>query len=57
MNKSLLLPLREKIRYSKLFWSVFSRIRTEYGEIHYSVRMRKARTRITPNTALFIKRS
>ena len=27
-------PLREKYPYSELFWSVFSRIRTEYGEIH-----------------------
>ena len=26
-------PLREKCPYSELFWSVFSRIRTEYGEI------------------------
>ena len=35
--------LREKCLYSELFWSVFSRIRTEYGEIlrisPYSVRM------------------
>ena len=35
--------LHEKCPYSELFWSVFSRIRTEYGEIHrissYSVRM------------------
>ena len=35
--------LREKCLYSELFWSVFSRIRTEYGEIRsispYSVRM------------------
>ena len=34
------LALPEKCPYSKLFWSVFSRIRTEYGEIFpYSVRM------------------
>ena len=36
--------LREKCPYSEFFWSVFSRIRTEYGEIlrisPYSVRMR-----------------
>ena len=25
--------LRKKCPYSELFWSVFSRIRTEYGEI------------------------
>ena len=34
-----------KCLYSELFWSVFSRIRTEYGEMlrisPYSVRMRK----------------
>ena len=39
------LPLREKCPYSELFWSAFSRIRTEYGEIRsifpYSVRMRE----------------
>ena len=37
--------LRKKCPYSELFWSVFSRIRTEYGEIlrisPYSVRMRE----------------
>ena len=37
--------LREKCSYSELFWSVFFRIRTEYGEIRsfspYSVRMRE----------------
>ena len=43
---SLQLPsLREKCPYSELFWSAFSRIRTEYGEIlrisPYSVRMRE----------------
>ena len=26
--------LREKCQYSELFWSVNSRIRTEYGEIY-----------------------
>ena len=53
--------LREKCPYSKLFWSAFSHIRTEYGEIlrisPYSVRMQenagKMRTRITPNTDTF----
>ena len=39
------LPLCEKCAYSELFWSAFSRIRTEYGEIlrisPYSVRMRE----------------
>ena len=35
--------VRKKCLYSELFWSAFSRIRTEYGEIlrisPYSVRM------------------
>ena len=37
--------LRRKCPYSEFFWSVFSRIRTEYGEIRsvspYSVQMRE----------------
>ena len=37
--------LRKKCLYSELFWSVFSRIRTDYGEIQsispYSERMRE----------------
>ena len=35
--------LLEKYPYSKFFWSVFSRIRTEYGEIRtpYSLRIRE----------------
>ena len=37
--------LRKKSSYSEVFWPVFSRIRTEYGEIlrisPYSVRMRE----------------
>ena len=41
----LLLIAHEKCPYSEFFWSVFSRIRTEYGEIlrisPYSVRMRE----------------
>ena len=49
--------LREKCPNSELFWSAFSRIRTEYGEMRsfspYSVRMWKMRTRITPNTDTF----
>ena len=39
------IPLRERCLYSGLFWSSFSRIRTEYGEIlcisTNSVRMRE----------------
>ena len=42
--------LREKYPYSEFFWSVFSRIQTEYG---YSVRLREMRTRKTPNTHNF----
>ena len=42
--------LRKKCPYSELFWSVFSRIRTEYGEIPrispYSVQMRENTDRI-----------
>ena len=37
--------MREKCPYSEFFWSVFSRIRTEYEKIRsifpYSVRMRE----------------
>ena len=40
-----LYALREKCPYSELFWSAFSRIRAEYGEIlcisPYSIRMRE----------------
>ena len=46
--------LRKKYPYSEFFWSVFSRIWTEYGEILsislYSVRMGKMHTRKCPNT-------
>ena len=44
-SETLILTLRKKCPYSELFWSVISRIRTEYGEIQsispYSVRMRE----------------
>ena len=37
--------MREKCPYLEFFWSVFSRILTEYGEIpsisQYSIRMRE----------------
>ena len=43
--KNEFLSLRENCSYLEFFWSVFSRILTEYGEIlrisPYSVRMRK----------------
>ena len=42
---SQVLSLRKKCPYSEFFWSVFSRIQTEYGEIRsispYSVRVRE----------------
>ena len=45
MRPVMWLALRKECPYSKLFWPVFSRIQTEYGEIlrisPYSVRMRK----------------
>ena len=44
-RKTLKISLRKKCPYSELFWSAFSHIRTEYGEIRsispYSVRMRE----------------
>ena len=50
--------LRKKCPYSKLFWSTFSRIRTEYGEIRsistIQSKCGKMRTRITPNKDTFI---
>ena len=50
--------LREKCPCSELFWSAFSRIRTEYGDI-YSVSLRiqseceKMQSRITPDKDTF----
>ena len=44
-GKLFVLPLRQKCPYSEFFWSVFSRIRAEYGEIRsislYSVLIRE----------------
>ena len=54
--KYLTLSLRKKCRYSQLFWSAFSRIQTEYGEILFlpiESKCRKMRTRITPNMDTF----
>ena len=49
--------LRKKCVYSEFYWSVFFRIRTEYGETRnispYSVRMRGNIARKTPNTDTF----
>ena len=43
--------LREKCPYSEFFWSLFSRIWTEYGEI--KSKCGKIRTRKAPNTDTF----
>ena len=49
--------LRKKCPYSEFFWSIFSRIRTEYREILgislYSVQMRENTDQKTPNTDTF----
>ena len=56
-NTSKCFSLRKKCLYSELFWSAFSRIRTEYGETPVSLRIQikggKMWTRITPNTGTF----
>ena len=46
--------LRKKCLYSELFWSVFSRIRTEY-EVSLRIQSKclKLRTRVIPNTDTF----
>ena len=45
MKKIPLIPLIEKCPYSGIYWSVFSRIQTDYGKVlcisPYSVRMRE----------------
>ena len=47
--------LLETCPYSEFFWSVFSHIRTEYGEISFRIqsKFRKKWTRKTPNTDTF----
>ena len=51
INGTLTLP--EKCPYSEFFWSVFSRIQTEYREMRVSLRIQseygKIRTRKTQN--------
>ena len=49
-----MLYMREKCPYSELFWSAFSRNKTEYGQIR-SIQSKcgKMGTRITPNTDIF----
>ena len=46
IKQSNLIPLREKCPYSDFFWSIFSRIWTNYGDILDQ----ETRTRKTPNT-------
>ena len=49
--------LREKCPYLEFFWSLFSRIQTEYGEIRVSIGIQSERgkigTRKTPHTDNF----
>ena len=48
------LPLREKSRYLKLFWSLFSRIWIEYGvSLCIQCKYGKIRIKKTPNTNTF----
>ena len=58
VNKKLSQALREKCLYSELFWSVFSRIWTEYGKIRststYSVRMRENTNQNNPEYEYFL---
>ena len=52
--------LREKCRYSELFWPAFSRIRTKYGEIRsismYSVRMQENTDQSNSEYGHFLRR-
>ena len=36
-HEALYPPLREKFPYSDFFWSIFSRIRTEFGLFHFQI--------------------
>ena len=53
----MLVSLRKKCPYSNFFWSIFSRIRTECGDLRrkspYSVRMQENMDQKTPNTDTF----
>ena len=47
--------LREKYPYSEFFWSLFSRIQTEYEEIlRIQSKYGKIQTRKSPNTDTFL---
>ena len=58
-EKAIKLSMREKYPYLELFCSVFSRIRTEYGEIRsisqYSVRMRENMDQKIYDYGLFLR--
>ena len=45
--------LRKKCLYLELFWSIFSCIRTEQGEVRIWSKCGKIRTRLNPNTDTF----
>ena len=53
------ISLRKKCPYSDLFWSVFSRIWTEYGEIWsispYSVRLRENKDQHNSQYGYFLR--
>ena len=51
------ISLREKYPFSELFWSVFSRIRTEYWILRIQSKCGKVRTRITLKTDTFYEPS
>ena len=57
--KTSLISLPKKCPYSSLFWSIFSRIRTEYAEIlpisPYSVRMKYNTNQNNPEYGQFLR--
>ena len=55
MNLSKLEARHESFPYSEMFWSVFSRIRAEYGDCQNKSPYDKIRTRKNPNTNNFIR--
>ena len=50
-------PLRGKYPYSEFFWSVFSLIRTEYGEMLVSLRKMLLKTDILSKNNFFLSES
>ena len=55
----MMISLREKCQYLELFWSAFSRFRTDYGEIGiispYSVRMRENKDQNNSEYGYFLR--